>query len=122
MRTSLFFVAVLLAACGHIGRQSTQDFMPGMFVRPIQHEFAVGSDTLVITRVKGNVYIIVKKAGYQRILDGKAQGFESAVERWSALYDVQKKQLLEQRHGKVLTFDVDGKKLFVGGSEYQKIQ
>lgn len=123
MKKLLIPALTLLSACNGLLKQgSVQDFIPGTYVRAIRQEFAIGGDTLVISLMAGTVYLILKKSGYQRILNGKRQPYEHHDLQWTAIYDEKAGLLYEQRYGKVLSFDPKMGCLFVGGTKYRKIK
>jgi hypothetical protein len=125
MKRSTFFISMVLTIAGcnsFTKKDSVKDFMPGIYVRPIHHEFAIGSDTLEIALLHDNNYTIVKNSGLQRMLDGKRFPWEHKSEQWVAIYQQKEQQLMEQRYGGLLSFDVDHHRLFLGGTEYQKIK
>jgi hypothetical protein len=122
-RSNVFIILVLtIMGCNSSVKQHTvRDFMPGMYIRTIHHEFAIGSDTLVLKPLQGNSYAILKWAGFQRILNGKLAKSEHTAEQWTALYEEKDKVLLEQKHGKIMSFDPPNNSLFLGGTEYKKV-
>lgn len=117
----MMLAAAMVVGCG--SRQAAvEDFIPGMYVRAIHQEYATGSDTVLIEAVDGNNYRITKNSGFSRIHNGKLLPHEHATEHWSGVYDAKAQVLYERRHGKVFSFDVAGGRLFIGGSEYQKVK
>jgi hypothetical protein len=119
---ALLTVSVLVSCNIAVPKKSIPEFMPGTYTRAIHHEFAIGNDTLVITQLNGDNYSIIKKAGYVRIANGKLLNPEHTSERWAGIYDEKAQVLFEQKQGRVLSFDVDNKRLFLGGSEYKKTE
>ena len=117
----LLWIWVLGAAC-HSGHAPATDFIPGVYVRPIATEFAVGSDTLDISRQSGDVYGIHKRSGFQRVTRGKLQPKEWRQEKWTGVWQAEKGVLEEMKRGKLLHFNPAEGKLIVGSSEYVKVK
>ena len=92
-----------------------------MYVRIIDHEFAKGSDTLVITLINNNTYQIVKRSGFSRIRNGKQQPLEQQTENWTGIYNEKEQELRESGKGKVITPLPKENKLLVEASLYVKI-
>lgn len=117
----MMLAAAMVLGCG--SRQAAvEDFIPGLYVRAIHQEYATGSDTVLIKHLDGNHYSLIKKAGFRRIHDGKALPYERAEEQWDGVWDAKAGVLYEQRRGKVLSFDAANGRLFIGGSEYHKVE
>jgi hypothetical protein len=92
----------------------------GIYVRSIQHEFATGADTLIVTPLEGQMYQIVKRSGFQRIRDGKKLPYEHKVENRTGRYDAKSGVIQELQKGKVISFAPGENKLFLGGVPYKK--
>ena len=112
-------------ACGVLfacNSASLTSFIPGTYTRLVTNEFSVGADTLVIDGQEGLTYTILHKGTYRRILQGRSLPSTAFLEKWSATYDANRGILIEQRKGKIISFDPSKNILLVGGSTYQKIK
>lgn len=118
---NIIVLCLLFLSCKSLFKRNTQDFIPGMYIRVIDHEFAQGGDTLVITRIKDSIYQIVKRSGFARILNGRQQPFELHTEIWLGIYDERAQLIHESRKGKLLIPLPKENKLLVGTSLYEKI-
>jgi hypothetical protein len=123
MKIAMVFTLVVLVSCQGADQKRVRDFIPGMYVRAINHEFAHGSDTIIISRVEGNSYLIQKRAGFQRIgKEGPQLPVICRSENWTGVYDEKEGVIREQQKGKVLSFLPEESRLLLGGSPYQKIK
>ena len=121
MRYLIIFLFISSFSCG-TGAQQVRDFIPGVYVREFSHEFAFGYDTLIIRHTKANTYSIEKRSGYQRLREGKEPELVRNREQWTGLYNEREQHLMEQRRGKLLTFQLEEGKLLLGASEYYKVK
>jgi len=48
----LFLAILFIVSCTFLMKDNMRSFIPGMYVRAINHDFAKGSDTLIITLLK----------------------------------------------------------------------
>lgn len=117
-------IAALAGGCSDLKADKVKDFIPGVYVKSIDDEFTKGMDTLVIDVLDKSAgsYSINKKMSYQQVIDGRQLSPQYKTENWTAVYDENTYQLMEQRKGKVLSFLPEENKLSLGGSEYQKIK
>ena len=117
-------IAALAAGCSNLRTDKVKAFIPGVYVRTVADEFTKGMDTLVIEvldRSAGS-YSINKKMSFYQTIDGKELSPQYKTEQWTAIYDDDTHQLMEQRKGKVLSFMPDQELVSMGGSEYKKIK
>jgi hypothetical protein len=114
---------ILCVGCNDVWKRSetTRRFIPGAYVKEVKNEFLIAHDTLIIQCSAGNNYLIVNRTAYQRIRNNKLLPEQYSEENWKALYDDKSQNLYEQRLGKTFSFDPVKRKLFEGGSEYNKI-
>lgn len=101
--------------------EAMRDFIPGVYVRNFSTEFAVGSDTLEVSLPEGDVYVLEKRSGFQRVLNGRLGVAEWRTEKWVARWDAEQGLLYEQQKGKVVQVRPEKKQLLVGASVYVKI-
>jgi len=122
MKTFMLIVlTIMLAGCTGSGGDTTRDFIPGMYIRFIEHEYATGSDTLIIRHLQDNMYEIAKRSGVVPIRNGKPLPFKHNKEIWTGIYDEKDGVLREQQKGKIISFIPNENKLLVGASAYQKV-
>lgn len=116
------FLMLSFSSCNGFTSDGLKDFIPGTYVRTIDHEFARGSDTLVITHLNGNAYQVVKRSRFVRIRNGKRQPFEKQTDTWTAVYDKEEQLLRASITGKRLIPLPRENKLLVEASLYEKIK
>lgn len=117
-------IAALTTSCSNLRTDKVKDFIPGVYVRTVADEFTKGMDTLVIDvldRSAGS-YSIDKKMSFYQTIDSKELSPQYKAEQWTAIYDDDTHQLMEQRKGKVLSFMPDQHLVSMGGSEYKKVK
>lgn len=120
----LIVATILLMSCnGLSGTNNVRTYIPGTYARIVNNEFSTGRDTLIISELSkaGNNYRIIHKLTFQSTADGKTLRPERKQEIWNAVYNQQEKLLHETVKGKLLSFNPEGRTLFVGTSEYKKI-
>jgi len=118
----VLFIALIVALGCKSKQDKLVDYVPGIYVKPIHHEFADGQDTLAITPIESgeNSFKIERRSSYVRYWNGKTLPLKNDIENWIGVLDPQTGIMMEQRHGKVITFDSKQHCLFVGGTKYQK--
>lgn len=117
-------IAALATGCSNLRTDKVKEFIPGVYVRTVADEFTKGMDTLVIDLLDRSAgsYSIDKKMSFQQVIDGRQLSPQYKTEQWTAIYDNDTHQLMEQRKGKVLSFMPDQDLVSMGGSEYKKIK
>lgn len=115
--TGIFFCGVLVGC----SEDTVSNFIPRTYVRSVRNEFGVGRDTLVIARKGREVFSINHYGIYRRINLGEVSSAKSFSEKWMAIFDKEKQVLIENKKGKIFSFDPSGNALFLGTSEYDKI-
>jgi hypothetical protein len=60
-----------LAVLMGCARDKVRDFMPGVYVNSAGGEFSVASDTLEVSLVEGNNYVIHRRTGFNLVDSGK---------------------------------------------------
>jgi len=123
MKTIKFLLG--MALCFYLAgciSDEVKNFIPGSYVNSAGGEFSVASDTLNISLVEGNNYVVNRRTCFNPIRDGSLGAREFASEQWSCAYDPSTQILTELRKGKVLTFYPKDKVLKVGSRVYQKIK
>ena len=101
-----------------------QEFLPGEYVRFSDGEMRTQYDTLRIERIspQGSTYRLLRSSSYQKKLDGQTFPWQSKKEEWTAIYDKAKGILFETAKGRVISFSLEQKVLFVGSTQYKKIR
>lgn len=114
---------LVCVSCNDVWKRSdnTKRFIPGTYVKEVKNEFLFGHDTLIIQCTAGNNYLIVNRTSYQRIRENKILPQRFSELDLSAVYDEKSQNLYEQRLGKTFSFDPANKRLFEGGSQYDKV-
>jgi hypothetical protein len=102
-------------------KDSKLNFIPGTYARSVKNEFSVGRDTLMVLRESENTFTIIHHGIYRRIIEGEISRARSFSEKWRASYDEGRGVLIEERRGKILSFDRSKGLLFLGGSSFEKI-
>ena len=123
MKTTNFILALLvigLASCHNEG-DTIKAFIPGTYVKTANSSYSTAWDTLKITPLAGNAFLIGHFTGYQPSRNGKALLKRFKKEKQTAVYDPQKQVLEETTSGRMFLFDSAGRVLLVGPAKYQKI-
>ena len=99
-----------------------QEIIEGTFVRTINHEYAIGDDTLFIRALNRSVYQVEKRARFQRTIKGRGRvsPVESQNRAWTGFYDEAKNIILEDKLGKILVFSQDKDLVLMGSLEYKR--
>jgi len=117
-----FIIAPLiwLAACNKKADQ-IKSFIPGTYVNFAKGAYAQANDTLVITLVKDNAFLITRNTTYQAIREGKLLPRRRQVRRLNGIYDTQNQVLDETTNGRIFRFELDKRLLKVNQAVYKKI-
>lgn len=119
IRVFSFCLLMPLAACF-----SKKDKVEGTFVRQINHEYALGSDTIFIRPINETTYHIEKRASFQRTT--KSKGKMSPVEfqnrNWKGVYDNVHNLIREDMQGRVLVLSEDKELIIMGNLEYTRAE
>jgi len=105
---------VLLAAC-QSQSERVKSAIPGTYVKSVKGEYSSANDTLVLSLVSGNNYLIVRHTAYQVIRGGKALPEQYRSEKLTGTWDEQRQVLVETAKGRQLTFDPAKGVLVVNG-------
>jgi hypothetical protein len=103
---------------------TTKDEVEGIFVRPINHEYALGDDTLFIKAINETTYQIEKRSRFQRTVKkrGKMPPLEFQKRSWTGFYDKEHNLIQEVNQSKTIVFS-EGKDLIMMGSlEYKRAE
>jgi hypothetical protein len=112
-----------LAACG--GDQAgSADAVTGIYVREINNEYAKGNDSLIVSVLDKNAgtYSIQNNYGFMRYLDGKEKGRDYKTQKFTAVYDKEHKQLVDNFKGMVFTVVPEKGLLLQGSEEFRKVK
>lgn len=119
---AVVFVGLFGSSCSGALKKDLRGFIEGSYVRDFKNEFAVGVDSVVLRALGEDNYMIVKYSKFTRIVDGRVFPEEMKEEKMMGMYDEQTKVINESKKGKVLSFDVENGKMFIGASEYKKVK
>lgn len=109
-----------LAACQNEG-DTIKAFIPGIYVKEAKSEYSVANDTLHITSLGGNAFLIEQSIGYQPIRNGKLLNRKLKKEKQAGVYDPQKQVMNENPSDRLFIFNPDEQVLLIGTAKYQKI-
>ena len=109
-----------LAACNQKA-DKTKRFIPGNYVNFAKSDYAQANDTLIISVVKDNSFLITRNTTYQAIRNGRLLPKHRQVRRLNGLYDSQNQVLDETTTGRIFRFDLSKRTLKVNQAIYQKI-
>jgi len=109
-----------LAACQNES-DTIKAFIPGIYVKEAKSEFSVANDTLHITSLGGNAFLIEQSTGYRPIRNGRLLNRKFKKEKQTGVYDPQKQVMNETVNGRLFIFDPDKQVLLIGTAKYQKI-
>jgi hypothetical protein len=81
-------------------------------------------DTFIVTPydAKAGTFIILKKTGFHRIINGKLQPKENKQDRMISVWDEETHQLQELKEGRIYTFPSSGIELLAGTAKYPKVE
>ena len=121
MKKLLVIGCTLVVSCSQLKGDTVKDFIPGMYVREFESEFAKGSDTLILKLENENNYTIMKRSGFSRIKNGVFMEKEYRQELWAGTWHPKDGVMEEFKRGKMLHFNPRENKLLLGASEYIKL-
>ena len=116
----LAFAIISLTAC-HNESDTIKAFIPGRYVKEAKSEYSIAFDTLNITPLSGNTFLIEHLAGYQPIRNGKMLQKRFKKQKQTGIYDTQKQVMNETTNGRLFIFYPAGQALLIGTAEYHKI-
>lgn len=119
-----FLIYLICFACKMGSNTKSQRSLPGVYVRLINHEFATGNDTLVVTLLDRHTgtFSILKKAGFIQFVDGKAVNRKSTTEKFTAVFDEATGTLNDNHKMKTFTPVPDKGLLLSGSLSYKKLK
>lgn len=124
MKNTLYFIILSplfwLAACNKPS-DKTKSFMPGTYVNFAKSAYAQANDTLIITLVKDNSFLITRTTTYQAIRNGRLLPKHRQVRQLNGLYDSQNQVLDETTNGRIFRFDPAKRLLKVNQAVYRKL-
>ncbi len=124
MKRAYFILALAiigLSACNN-DRDNIKAFIPGTYTKEAKSEYSRANDTLTITPLGGNAYLIVQSTGYQSIKNGKPLSKHYKVHKLTGIYDPQKQVMDETTIGRIFIFSPEKKLLLVNSAEYRKVK
>ena len=119
-----FIVCLLLLSGCALSGDNIKEFIPGMYVKEFQQQYASGSDTLVITIADEttNSYNIERHLSYLPMHDGKVLNRQNETAAWYGIYSKDNKQMIVQPNGKIISFSPEKNCLYIGNSTYKKVK
>ncbi|TXI87460.1 MAG: hypothetical protein E6Q36_07455 [Chryseobacterium sp.] len=122
--TILLFSAAILSSCSSPDSEKLQDFAPGIYIREINHEHAIGMDTLTVKPLDNvpNAFSIIKSSGLNPKLDGKELSREYRTEEFVTELRPELKQLYAKGQDETFTLVPEKNVLMMGSTEYKKIK
>jgi hypothetical protein len=123
MKTQLILfamVATLFAACNS-KQTHIKAAISGTYVSSSSSDLSTAEDTLMISPLMDNLFIINHKTGYRVIRDGKTLPKRFKKETLNAVYDPERNVLNETTNGRVMVIDPDKRTLQVNQATYHKI-
>lgn len=123
MKSAYLILALALSSLAACQNESDtiKAFIPGIYVKEAKSEFSVANDTLHITSLGGNAFLIEQSTGYQPIRNGRLLNRKFKKEKQTGVYDPQKQVMNETVNGRLFIFDPDKQVLLIGTAKYQKI-
>ncbi len=117
-------VCLLLLSSCVLWDDNIKEFIPGMYVKQFQQQYASGSDTLVITTQDEttNRYNIERHLSYIPVHDGKVLSLQNETAAWYGIYNKDDKQLIVRPSGKIIAFSPEKNCLYIGTSVYKKVK
>jgi hypothetical protein len=109
-----------LAACNKQA-DKIKSFIPGTYVNSAKGDYAQAEDTLVITQVNDNTFLVTRNTTYQAIRDGRLLPKHHQSRKLNGLYDTQNQVLDETTNGQIFRFDPAMRLLKVNQAVYTKI-
>lgn len=121
MKTLPVLFLLLLLSCNN---KMSKGNLSGSYARAFQSEYAVGTDTLLLSKASDdNTYRIRKVSGYYRIKDGvRTDSMEFHEEHWLGVYDKGHDVIRVLPSGKVISVDLDKQEILLGSSVYKQIE
>lgn len=116
----LALAIISLSAC-HNESDTIRAFIPGSYAKEAKSEYSIAFDTLNITPLAGNAFLIEKSTGYQPIRNGKTLNKRFKKQKQTGVYDPQKQVMNETTSGRLFIFNPDKQVLLIGSAEYHKI-
>ena len=119
-----FIVCILLLSGCALSGDNIKDFIPGIYVKQFQQQYASGNDTLVITiqDETTNSYNIERHLGYIPVHDGKVLNLQNETAVWYGIYNKDDRQLIVRPGGKMISFSLEKQCLYIGNSIYKKVK
>lgn len=123
MNNNRWFIGMVILSMALSSCKDKKDHISGTYVRTIDHEYALGNDTLFIKVINATTYQVEKRSSFQRIVKvkDKVPALETQKRTWMAMYDKDHKLLREPNQGKVIVFSEDKDLLLMGNMKYKKV-
>jgi len=117
---------VLLAGCNgrSAGKKNILENLTGVYVNESISAYSKAIDTLSIAKEGSDapVFLITRHVVFQRIRKGKTGIKEYELEKWVAVYHENTGELIETKKGRVLTYNANEQKIYLGNTGYKKLR
>ena len=119
---NLILLSLAFVSCRYASGNKDLEEIPGIYVRSINHEFATGSDTLIVELLdlQTGTFTIIKRSGFVQYLNGKTVERKHNSEKFTVLYDEPTGTLNDNHKMKNFTPIPDKGLLLSGGITYKK--
>jgi hypothetical protein len=111
-------LGIVLAACNALKDKS---ILEGTYINHSEGKYSVADDTLMVEEGGGNLVLIHRRTGFNRVVDGELGKREYEKEEWKAVWDRDQGILRELRKGRLLYLDQDSARLILGKRVYRKV-
>lgn len=114
-------ILLLVTACGQPNGQRPG---AGSYVARFAHEFAMVEDTLRLSIPTDGVgmYLLEKRSGIRRMLDGKTFPKELRTESYVVEYDAVKQVFRDIKRGRLFLWDSKQQALLIGNRTYHPLK
>jgi hypothetical protein len=123
--TSWLIAGLFLTGCRSESESDLDivSFIPGTYVKQIDHEYAKGEDTITIRVAGPSVadYTVQRRSKFQQTIDGKSFKPRFEIHQYKGVYDSESQRLRIPNKEYVLFFNPDSKTLTLGSTVYKKV-
>lgn len=120
----LVVVLMLMSCTGLLKSDDVKYFIPGTFLSTWKTEFSESTDTITIEpQIKhgSEAYAITRRTRTIFFNDGRRADPDYKIRNLTAYYDPERKTLLIENDGSILSFDIDKKEMKRGSIAYRKM-
>ncbi|MEO7214942.1 hypothetical protein [Mucilaginibacter sp.] len=123
MKTQLILLAIVATLCAACNSKQNQiqSAISGTYISASSSDVSTADDTLMISQLIDNLFIINHMTGYRTIRNGITFPKRFKKETLNAVYDKGHNVLNETTNGRVMVIDPDRRTLQVNKATYHKI-